>query len=279
MNHIKISIEAEETDQDRFIALLAQLPVAGFEQTPGLLLAYFEEADYSPEVIAELLSSIPFTTDVIIEQNWNEVWESNFEPVVIPGFCGVRAHFHPPIADVAHEILITPKMSFGTGHHATTYMMMDHMKDMNLNNKMVLDFGTGTGILAILAEKLGAKHIDAIDIDTWSVTNTIENAANNHCEKISVEETSELPQRMYDVILANINRNIILEYLPALREILNNTGIILLSGLMNDDEEVIREACSNQGLVFLRKKDRTNWISLLFHKGNDALPQISVNGY
>jgi ribosomal protein L11 methyltransferase len=268
MNHIKISIEVEETDQERLIALLSQLHVTGFEQTPTLLLAYFEEATYSAEAVAELLGPLLFKVETIKEQNWNEVWESNFEPVVIPGFCGVRAHFHQAINDVAHEIVITPKMSFGTGHHATTYMMMEHMKDMDLKDKTVFDFGTGTGILAILAEKLGARHIHAIDVDAWSVTNTIENAANNLCENISVEQTTVLPQHVYDVVLANINRNIILEYLPGLERILHNAGLILFSGLMEDDEGVIHAACSEQGLVFLRKKVRTKWISLLFHKGN-----------
>lgn len=268
MNHIKISIAIDEGEQDNLIALLSQFNVTGFEQTPNVLLAYFEQASYSPEAVAEVLALVPYKTETIREQNWNEVWESNFEPVVIPGFCGVRAHFHQPITDVSYEIVITPKMSFGTGHHATTYMMMEHMRDMDLKDKRILDFGTGTGILAILAEKLGAKHIDAIDIDVWSVTNTIENAANNHCEQINVAQTSELPQRTYDIILANINRNIILEYLPRLSEILDNPGLVLFSGLMNNDEGAVQEACAQQGLVFLRKKDRTNWISLLFHKGN-----------
>lgn len=267
MKHVKISIEVEEAQQDHLIALLSQLEVTGFEQTPSALLVYFEETSYPSKSVAELLPSVPFKTELVEEQNWNAVWESNFDPVVIPHFCGVRAHFHKPLTDVAYEIIITPKMSFGTGHHATTYMMMEQMKDLDLKDKVVLDFGTGTGLLAILAEKLGARIVDAIDIDAWSVTNTLENVANNHCQKIRVEQTAELPQRMYDVILANINRNIILEYLPGLTAILNDPGKILFSGLMEEDETAIQSACLEQGLIFLRKELRTKWISLLFHKG------------
>lgn len=268
MNYIRIAIAVEEAEQERIIGLLSQLDVTGFEQTPDELLAYIEQEQFSEAIIHELLHPLPFKVETIEEQNWNAVWESNFEPVVIQNFCAVRAHFHLPIIGVVHEMIITPKMSFGTGHHATTYMMMEHMSRMDFSNKTVFDFGTGTGLLAILAERLGAASVDAIDIDEWSVANTLENVANNDCTRIKVEQSTVVPARTYDIILANINRNIILEYLPQLANALAERGEILFSGLLAEDEEVIQSASLTQGLIFLRKEERTNWISLLFVKGN-----------
>lgn len=248
------------------IGFLADAGAEGFEETDDILYAYFNEANFDEKVVKEIVNEYEVGKTSLQEKNWNEEWEKNFDPVVVENFCAVRAHFHAPVTGVQHEILITPKMSFGTGHHATTYMMMQQMQDIDFNKKKVFDFGTGTGVLAILAEKLGAASVSAIDIDHWSVENTIENVANNHCEKIDVKLSSDLPDDKFDIILANINRNVILEYLPALKSILHDGGYILFSGLLTADENDINDACLAQGLTLLKQLERNNWISLLFVK-------------
>lgn len=267
MNHLQVSIAANEEQQEILISHLSDLGAEGFEQTDSHLVAYFNEMNFDSYAVNELLKDRSFVLNTIEEKNWNEVWESNFEPVTVEDFCAVRAEFHSPISQVEHEIIITPKMSFGTGHHATTYMMMREMKDLSFQGKKVFDFGTGTGILAILSEKLGASHIDAIDVEEWSISNAIENAQRNLCHRIAFRQTSELPAGKFDLILANINRNVILEYLPQLNERLNKGGQILFSGLLTSDENVIDEASLKEGLHFLRKRERNNWIALLYTKG------------
>ncbi|HEY6957173.1 MAG TPA: 50S ribosomal protein L11 methyltransferase, partial [Flavisolibacter sp.] len=161
MNSIQVSIAANEQQQEILISQLSDLGAEGFEQTDDYLLAYFNEYTFKSYEVNQLLKDHSFTLNTIKEQNWNEVWESNFQPVVVDSFCAIRAEFHDAINSVKHEIIITPKMSFGTGHHATTYMMIEQMRDFDFKNKSVFDFGTGTGILAILAEKLGAASITA----------------------------------------------------------------------------------------------------------------------
>jgi ribosomal protein L11 methyltransferase len=264
MDSIQISIAATEEQQEILISQLSDLGSEGFEQTDGYLIAYFNENTFKSYEVNELLKSYSHTVNTIKEQNWNEVWESNFEPVVVDTFCAIRADFHQPIKGVEHEIIITPKMSFGTGHHATTYMMIDQMRDIDFRNKSVFDFGTGTGILAILAEKLGAATITAIDVDDWSISNAAENLAKNQCSKVSVTLSSKLPKARFNIVLANINRNVILDYLPQLRECVYENSYLLLSGLLSSDETDIVNACSKQGLDLQKRSERGNWISLLF---------------
>ena len=269
MNTIQISIIATEQEQEILISQLEELYANGFEQTQDALIAYFPENNFESYAVNGILKNYQYSITTVEEQNWNAVWESNFEPVVVEDFCAIRAEFHEPITNVSYEIVITPKMSFGTGHHATTYMMMQQMKDMDFTGKHVFDFGTGTGILAILAEKLGSEKIQAIDVDDWSIENAWENINRNGCSKINVELSSQLPAQQFDIILANINRNVILQYLPGLKEILNNEqGELLLSGLLVSDKEDIMKACMNQGLKLIKELERNNWISLLFV--NDA---------
>lgn len=264
MTHIQLSIKANKEQQEILIGFLSDAGAEGFEETDTVLLAYFNETGFDKDVVNELLKEYEVEETSLQEKNWNEEWEKNFDPVVVENFCAVRAHFHAPITDVQHEILITPKMSFGTGHHATTYMMMQQMQDINFREKKVFDFGTGTGVLAILAEKLGAASVSAIDVDHWSVENTIENVANNQCKKIETKLSADLPDDKFDIILANINRNVILEYLPALKTILHKGGHILFSGLLTTDEEDVNAACVTQGFTLLKQLERNNWISLLF---------------
>ncbi|HTM90849.1 MAG TPA: 50S ribosomal protein L11 methyltransferase [Flavisolibacter sp.] len=266
MNSIQLSIEAAEEQQEILISQLSDLGADGFEQTDNYLIAYFNENTFKSYEINELLKEYSFTTNTIEEKNWNEVWESNFEPVVVNNFCAIRAEFHQPITTVEHEIIITPKMSFGTGHHATTYMMIEQMQHIDFKNKTVFDFGTGTGILSIVAEKLGALSITAIDVDDWSITNTRENIEKNDCSKISVSLSSQIPKHKFDIVLANINRNVILSYLPELNAGLKENSYLLLSGLLTSDEKDIMEACSSHNLRLLKHTERNNWISLLLVK-------------
>ncbi|HEX2606079.1 MAG TPA: 50S ribosomal protein L11 methyltransferase [Flavisolibacter sp.] len=264
MDTIQISIEATETEQEILISELDGLGANGFEQTTTHLLAYFTEDNFPSYEVNLLLQPYSHVLARIQEQNWNAVWEQNFEPVVVDSFCAIRAHFHQPIKDVTHEIIITPKMSFGTGHHATTYMMIGQMKDIDFTGKKVFDFGTGTGILAILAEKLGAASITAIDVDDWSIINTRENAEQNNCHHITVSQTSLLPEETFPIILANINRNVILQYLEQLKRMTQPVGLLLFSGLLKSDMDDIVEACTKLELHLIKHTERANWISLLF---------------
>src|SRR5690349_10830070 len=176
--HIKFQPVLKE-QQEILIAQLADLGYEGFEEGIGFISAYIPEDQFNESETYHLIAGtdITVTKEVILPRNWNEEWEQNFQPVVIDDFCGIRAHFHAPLQQVQHEIIITPKMSFGTGHHATTHLMIQSMQQLSFNDKTVLDFGTGTGVLAILAERLGAAHITAIDNDEWSITNVEENIA------------------------------------------------------------------------------------------------------
>jgi ribosomal protein L11 methyltransferase len=264
MNFIQVSIEASEEQQEVLIGLLDDLGATGFEQKDDRLLAYFNEEDFPSYDVQSLLNGYNFQSNTIPQQNWNEEWENNFQPVVVDDFCAVRAHFHAPISIVKHEIVITPKMSFGTGHHATTYMMMQQMQNIDFNNKSVFDFGTGTGILAILAEKCGAKEITAIDNDEWSYKNAEENIEMNGCKNVFIQQTSLFPSQKFDIILANINRNIILQYLPHLNNISKEDTIYLFSGLLKSDETDIVNAAEDNGLQLLNIVENNNWISIIF---------------
>ena len=268
MNSIQINIQANEEKQEMIISQLSELGAEGFEQMENELIAYFPENKFPSYDVERILNDVPHTTSFLPETNWNEVWESNFQPVIVDDFCAVRAHFHRPVENVEHEILITPKMSFGTGHHATTYMMMQQMREIDFQEKTVFDFGTGTGILAILAEKLGAASVTAIDVDDWSIENARENFERNNCQNIRVSLTSLLPADVhFDVILANINRNVIIAYMETLVGLVKGNGVVLFSGLLAADESDIRLVAENNGLQFVNSIERQGWISLRFQQG------------
>jgi ribosomal protein L11 methyltransferase len=264
MKHIQLEIIANDYQQEELIALLDEYNPTGFEQTDEKLKAYFNENDFVEEDIQKVLEGYRYERTEVPEQNWNALWEKNFHPVVVEDFCAVRAHFHEPAIGVQHEIIITPKMSFGTGHHATTYMMMQQMRNIDFQNKTVFDFGTGTGILAILAEKLGAAKVTAIDVDDWSIENAKENIERNGCNRITVSLSSNLPEELSDIILANINRNVILAYMEELAKMVKKEGLVLFSGLLAADESDILKAAEQHHLHLLKRTERGGWISLLF---------------
>lgn len=262
MKHVQISIEANEEQQEILISELAELDAIGFEQTTSHLLTYFEENNFKSHEITKLLEDYTFHFTTLPKQNWNAVWESNFEPVIVDDFCAIRAEFHKPVKDLQHEIIITPKMSFGTGHHATTYMMLQQMRNINFINKKVFDFGTGTGILAILAAKLGAASVTAIDNDEWSIENAKENFEKNKIYSINLYQSSIVPESNFDIILANINRSVLEQYSSTLVNLLSPKGILLVSGLLKEDEKFIVELFG--GLMLYNSQQKQNWISLLF---------------
>lgn len=265
MNTVCISIKAGEELQEILISLLSDFGATGFEQQEDRLLAYFPENNFDSYEVNRLIKDYEHSTGILEEQNWNEVWEKNFPPVLVDDFCSVRAEFHPPAEDIPYELVISPKMSFGTGHHATTWMMISQMRRIDFREKKVLDFGTGTGILAILAEKLGASQITAMDVDEWSIENAKENCQRNYSNRIQLLHGSELPAAQFDIILANINRNVILEYMQQLTGSIVSGGLILFSGLLVADGEKIIE--TSEGVLELVKTDeRQNWLSLLFIK-------------
>ena len=269
MNTTKVTFNnIDEDSQDILIARLAESNYEGFEQSGNMLMAYITEDSFSDSELKNIAGDAPFTIDTIQKQNWNELWESNFEPVVVDDFCTLRADFHQIIATTPYEIVITPKMSFGTGHHATTQLMMLMMRDIDFTGKQVLDFGTGTGVLAILAEKLGASYILGIDNDEWSVENANENIGRNNCTKTTIilVNSEELPAIQTDVILANINRHILLQYMTQMYKNLRQGGTLLMSGLLVADRGIITESAMSSGFKFAEYKELNNWISMSFKK-------------
>jgi len=268
MNYIKISFPIQDqNDADTISALLCDLPTEGSEQTESALYIFFAESQFDEVEIKNRVVSFPFTTEIIPYQNWNAVWESNFEPIQINSQVGVRAHFHPPFKDCKYDIVITPKMSFGTGHHETTQMMMTMMNTLDYTNKDVLDFGCGTGVLAIFSKLKGAAIVKGIDNDEWSVENSIENCRNNHCEdiEISIEPLENIDYK-YDIILANINLNVLLQTLPKLYSILKTKGDLLLSGILDTDFLTIQHCFTALGFTLIAQQQKKNWIALHIQK-------------
>ena len=202
-----------------------------------------------------------------IEQvNWNAEWERNFNPIEVDGRVYIRAPFHAERAGFEYAMLIEPKMSFGTGHHQTTHMMIQHILASDLTNKSVLDMGCGTGVLAILAEKKGATSLEAIDIDNWCYLNSLENVSRNQCRHINVLEgdASLIDGKRFDVIIANINRNILLNDLSTYVTCLNENGSLFLSGFYDSDCELIETTCNQPNLRLDKKLIRNNWVALKF---------------
>jgi len=256
--------------------LIAQLGEEGFEsfvENEDGVNAYIQEKDWNAEILKDIqiLNSeefkITFEEEVIEQINWNSEWEKNFNQIQVDDLVSIRAPFHKN-PNLKYDIVIEPKMSFGTGHHETTHMMVQYLLQLDLTNKKTLDMGCGTGILAIFAEMKGAQPIDAIDIDTWCYENSVENVERNNCKHISVFEgdASLLMNKKYDVIIANINRNILLNDMPSYMNCLNDEGIILFSGFYQEDIPIIDAEVSKYGLTLDKIIERNNWVSLKYLK-------------
>lgn len=253
-----------QEQREVFIAQLSMTGFEGFEETGDTLHAFIPEQDLDEAALNELLvPGLEVSRKLIPPTNWNAEWEKDFEPVIVHDFAGIRAHFHEPLQNVQHEVIITPKMSFGTGHHATTFMMIEYMREIELKNRSVLDFGTGTGVLAILAEKLGAERILAIDNDDWSIENSKENIEVNGCTKIELLKADKLESgEKFDVILANINKNVLINNMTSIRQHLKDGGVVIMSGLLSGDRKDIESAVVKEMLKVDGQKDRQNWIAL-----------------
>lgn len=254
--------------------LTAELGFAGFEsfvETENGVTAYIQKPEWNEDILDNIMIlknedfTIDFTYEEIEQVNWNEEWEKNFEAIIVDEKCTVRAPFHE-VPTTEYDIIIEPKMSFGTGHHETTHMMIQHILQLDLQEKSVLDMGCGTGVLAILAEMKGATQLDAIDIDNWCYVNTLENIERNNRKHITAYEgdASLLIGKKYDVIIANINRNILLNDMAQYIACLNENGTLLLSGFYTDDIPLITESCNKLGLEFVENFEKNNWVAVKF---------------
>jgi ribosomal protein L11 methyltransferase len=262
-----------ELGSEILIAELGEKAFESFIETETGISAFVQKDLWSETILEDIYIltnsefTIKYTFEEIEQVNWNEEWEKNFEAIDVDGMCHVRAPFHEK-TNAEFDIVIEPKMSFGTGHHETTHMMIQHILETDCTNKKTLDMGCGTAILAILAEMKGAQPIDAIDIDNWCYLNSIENAERNNCKHISVYEGDAdlLFGKRYDIIIANINRNILLNDMQTYVDCLNENGLLFLSGFYTEDIPVILEICVSKGLTYEKQFERNNWVALKFTK-------------
>ena len=266
MNYLKYEIETEADQIELLIGHLSVLPFEAFEEKENSIDAYLAANEDSVQVNSDLEQlknryHFSYLVTEVPDQNWNALWESNFQPIQIKDFCYIHAPFHQPNPAVKYNLLIEPKMAFGTGHHETTYMMIDLMEGLNFKHKSVFDYGCGTGILAIMASFLGANTIDAVDIDEWAVSNTLENATINNCNNIRTKKGTidTFRDQSYDIILANINRNVILATLSDLKSQLKPEGQLLISGILNVDKSIIMQCAEKLDLVANRTLTKGDW--------------------
>lgn len=268
------NVEPRELGTEILIAELGEKAFESFQETETGVSAFVQKELWTVDILEDirLLQSeefiVTYRKEEIEQINWNEEWEKNFNPIDVDGICYIRAPFHEK-TDAEYDIIIEPKMSFGTGHHETTFMMTRHILQNEMKDKVVLDMGCGTAILAILASMRGAKNVDAIDIDNWCYLNSIENAERNNCLNIQVFEgdasmLSTTPK--YDVILANINRNILLKDMKSYVDCLKSGGEIYFSGFYVEDFSHIQKAAEAQGLSYVNQLEKNNWLSLKFIK-------------
>jgi ribosomal protein L11 methyltransferase len=268
MNYLEYDFETQKAEQsEQLIALLSDIGFEGFEEDEIFLKAFIAEDKFDEKAfdnVVAMFASLIYTSSVIENINWNQQWEESFQPVIVENTVAIRAGFHQPIKNVEHEIIITPKMSFGTGHHATTYLIIQLMLSIDFNNKNVIDFGTGTGVLAILAEKLGASKILAVDYDEWSIENAKENITQNHCTKISLRQDSVFPASGdFDIVLANITLNVISANINLMAAAVKRPAKILLSGFLKGDENVLAETLKQNRLALVTVLQKGNWIAIM----------------
>lgn len=279
MNYLEIKLVFSQAEpwKEVFASLLGDLGCESFSdgETEEELLAYIPENLYNKDQIDQLLSDHPYAVRIqysinkVKTENWNALWESNYSPVLIADKCYIRAPFHEKMENVDFEIVIEPKMSFGTAHHETTSMMIEYILEENVAQKSVLDMGAGTGVLAILSYMKGAFPVTAIDNDEWAYLNNIENNSRNNADQIVVKlgDAGTIEGDHYQIIIANINRNILLHDMPAYEKCLEENGIIFLSGFyVEEDLALIREKCESLGLRYVSHKEKNKWCSAKFKK-------------
>lgn len=271
---VNLEIHPRSTGVDIVVAMLSQIGYEGFMESQEILKAYISASDFNLAELNELQNflskeyRISFTHHHVKSQNWNEVWERNFNPVLIGENVYVRAPFHQSNNSVKFEIVIEPKMSFGTAHHETTSMMIELMLDENFAGSSVLDMGCGTGILAILAEMQGAKSIMAIDHDQWAYENAIENVRKNKCSRVNVfmGDAGLLVSEKFGFILANINRNVLLDYMAIYSDHLIAGGVVIVSGFYSGDKDIIVQSAKTHGLILHKSLSKNDWVAARFIK-------------
>lgn len=277
MKYIELSCTIDSPSYDIFDILVAELAELGydsFDVEANTLKAYIPAANFIEKETLQIVGryvndeSASWGWAEMADKNWNAVWESNFEPIVVDNRCTVRAPFHMDLPPTNYEIVIEPKMSFGTGHHATTYQMVEFLLDSMVEGARVLDMGCGTGILAILAAMKGAARVVAIDNDEWAFSNAVENVERNVPTKVEVflGDATLLGSEHFDLILANINRNILLADMARYVEVLVTGGTLFLSGILPEDIDIVTESALSLGLLSLQVKTRNGWAALSFKK-------------
>ena len=278
MNYYELQIHIGNFDtwHDICVAYLAELDYESFVEESPFLKAYIQEHQFDGQALQNMLKQMQemgadiqtFDLALLPQQNWNATWEAQFEPVFIGEQLRIVAPFHALPAFAGIEIVILPKMSFGTGHHQTTHLICQHMLSMDLKGKNVLDMGAGTGVLAILAEKLGAKHIFAVEIEAWSAENILENAALNKSQKITAIHggAESIPKQNFEVILANINKNVLLEQLPNYSQVISANGLLVLSGFFVTDAPDLVAAAAVLGFEPIKTAELENWAVVLLKK-------------
>jgi len=272
---IKITTKNFESDNEILLALLSDLNFEGFLEDHNFLIGYLKENEFENfklffETIKNNFDDLTYTTEIIEEKNWNELWEKNFDPVIISNTVLIKAPFHQIDKKYKYEITIFPRMAFGTGHHPTTAMMIELMLKYHdrIINKKVVDIGCGTGILAIMASKLGAQDIVAIDISSYAIENTTENAKLNNINNINCYESSIefLNFEKFDIILANLTKNLILEQINYYYNLLSYNGLIFLSGILSIDINEIINKMTKYNFKFLEKSEKKEWCGIVFLK-------------
>ena len=275
MDYIEVNISnLRDADPEIILAQLAELGFESFSESEDMLQGYIREDLYNKEEVGIYLDreretcGISWEIQKIPAQNWNAVWESAYESVTIAGKCHVRAPFHAPPEGVQYDIVIEPKMSFGTAHHETTSLMLELILAENLAGKRMLDMGCGTGVLAILSHKMKAAQVVAIDNDEWAYANAADNVISNHAAHVKViqGEAGAIPLPEYDLIAANINRNVLLNDIPVYATFLKPGGILLMSGFYEQDLDQIRTKSEQSGLKYIAHKSANHWVGAKFIK-------------
>lgn len=275
IDFICVKLFCEEAFIEIVVAELGEFGYNSMMETDSGVEGYIEKENFSEEDIQALvakyadLTEITFEVEEMVSRNWNEEWEKNYDPITVEDLCRVRATFHEPDPSFKQEIIINPRMSFGTGHHATTYLMLKTQMELDHSGKRVLDAGCGTAILAIMAEKLGATEVIAYDNNSWSTENAPENVGLNNCKTIAVMEGTIDTLGLdgtFDIILANINKNVLLDEMASYSRYLKSGNTLVLSGFYDYDVEDIVSKAEENGLTFVSKKERNNWMAVVFHK-------------
>lgn len=277
MRYIEICLSLPQTEIERELlpSILEEVGCDSFMEDETFFKAYCPEESFNLESINNVLKSSEFLTDVHVlsaekmpDKDWNEIWESSYEPAIVTSKCRIRAPFHEPDSSYQYDLLIEPKMSFGTAHHETTSQIIELMLDTNFKDANVLDMGSGTGVLAILAKKLGANQVVAIDNDEWAYQNALDNIKLNDTTDILVElgDAQTIGNRKFDIILANINRNILLRDMAFYEKALSKNGLIFFSGFYLDDLQAIKDEAEKLKLSYQKHISKNNWTAVIFSK-------------